>query len=398
MTFTLPFLSSFYPLTGLWVTPRYSTLNFLPFTGLKPYSAPLAVRGNSKYGPAGLFNPTSFASLSIPQQLLPTLSCAANYSLSKSTWSVYSTAQKMLYKCSSETNSNFSLPLTTSDILTFTAWLLNRGIKSSTISSYLAGLRQVHLTNGHVIPEIRSDLVSQILKGQSHLDSISPTPNPTRLPVTPTILRILKYEIRHSSLSKLNKPLLWLLCTLAFHGSFRIIELLSKTKNFFDPDFCLLGRDVNLKSFTLNNSLISVITVTVKSPKAGRPNTKDIIDIYPTNTDLCPVKAFISYTKTNPVSDLNLPFFSLDSGTPVTGNHFNKLLKLWLLPYLDTTWGYISGHSFRAGIPSILGSLGFSDSDIKLAGRWSSRAFETYLKLPRTRRLAMAEAIGGLAL
>ena len=386
----------------IFLTLSQFGLNFLnslfPIIGTLTSLAPKAVRGNSKYGPNGLFNSSSFSSCSIPPHLIQSLTSAANYSLTKQTWSVYRTAQNMLNKCSSETNSIFSLPLNTSDILTFTAWLLNRGVKSSTISSYLSGLRQVHLSNGVDIPIIRSDLISQVLKGQSHLDSLTPNLNPTRLPVSPTILRILKLEINNSSFSKRDKRLIWLLCTLAFHGSFRIIELLSKTKGYFDPDFCLLGNNVILKPFIHNNTTVSVLTVSVKSPKTGRPNTTDIVDVFPTNTDLCPVKAYSDFAKSNPAPNLSLPFFTLSNGSPYSGPQFNSHLKLWLSKYIDPSFGYISGHSFRAGIPSILGNLGFSDSDIKLVGRWSSSAFQSYLKLPRTRRLAMAKAIGGLSL
>ena len=48
---------------------------------------------------------------------------------------------------------------------------------------------------------------------------------------------------------------------------------------------------------------------------------------------------------------------------------FNVHLKTWLTKYLNFNVGYISGHSFRAGIPSVLGSLGFEDHDIKQVGR-----------------------------
>jgi hypothetical protein len=34
----------------------------------------------------------------------------------------------------------------------------------------------------------------------------------------------------------------------------------------------------------------------------------------------------------------------------------------------------------------MLGSLGYSDDEIQASGRWSSRAFEAYLKLKRTKR------------
>jgi hypothetical protein len=41
----------------------------------------------------------------------------------------------------------------------------------------------------------------------------------------------------------------------------------------------------------------------------------------------------------------------------------------------------------------MLGTLGYDDEDIQEVGRWSSRAFEEYLMLPRTKRMAVAKKI-----
>jgi len=42
---------------------------------------------------------------------------------------------------------------------------------------------------------------------------------------------------------------------------------------------------------------------------------------------------------------------------------------------------------------SMMGALGYDDEDIQAVGRWSSRAFEEYLMLPRTKRMAIAKKI-----
>jgi hypothetical protein len=44
----------------------------------------------------------------------------------------------------------------------------------------------------------------------------------------------------------------------------------------------------------------------------------------------------------------------------------------------------------------MLGAAGFSDEEIMAVGRWSSRAFECYVKLARTKRRAIARTIAGL--
>jgi hypothetical protein len=88
--------------------------------------------------------------------------------------------------------------------------------------------------------------------------------------------------------------------------------------------------------------------------------------------------------------------FRREDGSAFTGRRLNETLKKLLHGHLDYDQGRIWTHSFRSGIPSMLGAAGFSDSDIMAVGRWSSRAFECYLKLARTKRKQMARAIAGL--
>ena len=38
----------------------------------------------------------------------------------------------------------------------------------------------------------------------------------------------------------------------------------------------------------------------------------------------------------------------------------------------------------------MMATLGFSEKDIKTAGRWSSSAVEKYIKLPRSKRIMVA--------
>jgi hypothetical protein len=65
-------------------------------------------------------------------------------------------------------------------------------------------------------------------------------------------------------------------------------------------------------------------------------------------------------------------------------------LKERLEGYVEGADKWFTTHSFRTGAASMMAILGYSDSDIKAMGRWSSRAFETYIRLPRTKRIEMA--------
>jgi hypothetical protein len=73
----------------------------------------------------------------------------------------------------------------------------------------------------------------------------------------------------------------------------------------------------------------------------------------------------------------------------LTGSKLNKLLKEWIGEVVPG----VSTHSFRIGAASMMGKLGFSDNDVKAVGRWGSRAFESYIRLPRTKRKMVAEKL-----
>lgn len=132
------------------------------------------------------------------------------------------------------------LPLNQGDLLEFIGWLKDiRKVKSATISSYLSGIRQLHILKGMEPPELRSALVKFLLKGKSNSDNIADRQSNKgmRLPMTMTMMRLLKELLRVSDMPLMDKLLMWTVSTLAFHGAFRIHELLSKVDTDFDPDF-----------------------------------------------------------------------------------------------------------------------------------------------------------------
>lgn len=354
----------------------------------------MAVSGASKYGPSGLFTAQSFSNLTSDSNVASTLSHLANHSITRNTWSTYQTADKMLKLCFNSRNATVSYPLSQGDLLIFISWLSNRGLSPNTISSYLSGIRLVHLTAGLEAPVLRSDIVSQVLTGAKHVDAVTVKSKAFRLPVTPTILRLLKLAISRDDLCQHDSKLYWFLCTLAFHGSFRMGELLCSSPLHFDPNYTLLNSDLKLNTTVINTISTPFLEVTLKSSKSSLTSAV-MIDLFPTNSDLCPLRAF---SKCPAPTSQEQPMFRMSSGKLITTRQFNVKLKYWLKDYLDFSKTAVSGHSFRAGIPSIMSSLGCPDDDLKTIGRWSSRAFKFYTKLPRTNRLAMAKAMGDLNL
>jgi len=324
-----------------------------------------------------------------------------NLGLSQRTWSSYKTAERMWRRCEKDTGQKLELPWGQTQTLLFLDWLLaDRGVSAATASSYLAGIRKLHEIRGLAEPTLKGGLVNQVLKGKKNQEGVEKRnkEDKGRMPVTLTIMKILKEAIRAWDRPVEDKLLLWAVCTMAFHGSFRIHEILCQNENFFDPDFTLLSKDVVLKSHKWGGEqAVKMLQVTLKSPKENKTGKSTVVDIYETGGPTCPLKGFCRWMgKSGTSLEQDNVLFRDRNGVPLTGRKFNALLKRLLEPHIDYSKGQITAHSFRSGVPSLLGNLGHSEEDIKKVGRWSSRSFEHYTKLPRTSRAAIAQKQGKL--
>jgi len=289
------------------------------------------------------------------------------------------------------------LPLKEVDIIVYVGWLIvRRKVKAATINGYLSGLRQLHTVNGAEPPEIRTSLVKSILRGQTNIDNIKKRQGDSqkRLPMTMSIMRQLKEEIRTSTENPKFKLLLWAICTLAFHGAFRIHELLCTTESTFDPDFNLLGNDVSVRQ-EFKEGGEKFLEVKLKCPKESKVGNITIIDVFETKGSICPVKAFTKWRQHTNIDDRQ-PLFRKEDGTPMTGTKLNKWLKDKLGKYIDYGKEKYTSHSFRIGLATTLGVKGCSNKDIKEAGRWNSNTYKIYMRLPRNRREEIAKKIGKL--
>ena len=85
--------------------------------------------------------------------------------------------------------------------------------------------------------------------------------------------------------------------------------------------------------------------------------------------------------------------FLYENGSIYSKHELNKDLDVLLAMYPELkserdTW---SGHSFRAGLATVLSELGFSKEEIQSWGRWSSDAFKVYVKSQVQRRSVRAK-------
>ena len=351
----------------------------------------IAVRGNTKYGPAGLYTPDSFSNLNLPPEIRSTLASTANQAICQKSWSSYKTAMKMLERCLAEHGEQPSLPLPERQVALFVAWMLNRDLSAKTIRAYLSALKTMHTTRGMKPPEMRSPIIQHVLTGRENAENRDKKngQKKIRLPMTPDLMLVLKKLIIKADLGKEDKTCYWSAVTLAFAGGFRMSELLCKKSTEYDPDYCLLTQDIVLKSPADGKASLQV---KIKCDKTNKTHLAVEVDIFSSGSSICPVKAYKKYAAcTNRES--GHPAFRLRSGAALTAKKLNTFLKNNLTPYLGGLNGFISSHSFRIGISSLLANSGMSTEELKCIGRWSSSAYEFYLKLPRTSRLRLAERI-----
>ena len=153
--------------------------------------------------------------------------------------------------------------MTSDQIVTLVMYLREiRKVKKDTIENYLSSLRYIHLSKGVFPGVLRPEVVKTLLKGMSNQDLKAKRSSPDRLPVTLEVMFLLEWELEdRSDWSKEYKLLVWAVSTLAFFGSFRVGELLSKKARSIDPDFDLLLRDVRIVKRMVDKTKVELLEV-----------------------------------------------------------------------------------------------------------------------------------------
>ena len=271
-------------------------------------------------------------------------------------------------------------------VIAFIGWLIAvRKVSTVTINQYLSGLRMVHIKKGILPPNLRPEIVKSILSGHANDDKRKQIP---RLAMTTPIMELVKKLLTLSILPLEMKRLVWVISCLAFHGSFRIHELLSREEQSYDPTSTLLGKDVRLVKTKIDGNLEELLIVHLKSPKEDSLKMGVNVELFATGTITCPVEAWKKWGKVKKVLTEPLkPVFRQPDGKCFTGSLFNKELKKLMGPHIYYDKRKFLSHSFRAGFASMMAEAGYKDEEIMRQGRWKSDAFKVYCKTGRGSRL-----------
>jgi len=202
----------------------------------------------------GRFGAVRFEGLGLPHKITKVLGRAANFSLAELTWRIYRAAFTHISRAEAWAGVQFHLPFTPRMTVTYVGYLLGKPkpCKGETIEKYFSGLRMFHLEQGFNPPCLRSNFVKQILSGAKKMDVEREKLEGKResFSVTIPILKLLKQAIKcNKKWSLCRKILMLCVACLAFNGSFRIHELLSREEETFDPTQNLLGEGCERENY-----------------------------------------------------------------------------------------------------------------------------------------------------
>ena len=331
----------------------------------------------------GRYLERSFPALrNMPRRFVKAAINAANNSLSTNTWKTYKAVKKHVRECEMVIKKELVFPMSPDDVTIFVTYLLSKeNLKATTIHSLLSALRTWHREEGFFLSELRPEIIKTLLSGKENEDAVMAREEGQRQPVYLEHLEVLRYLLElDENKPESEKALIWSVSTLAFWGSFRVCELLPEKSNTIDPRYDLLFRDVRIVMRKVRGKRRKVMLVDLKSPKECKANTGAVtVEIFDNQSDFCPVKAFEKYVEcSGGLSKKNACFRLRRTGLAFRQRRFNDELKNYFDPIVK--YGRVRGHSFRAGLSTLLAEKGFSEDQIITLGRWNSQAYKRYIK------------------
>ena len=288
-------------------------------------------------------------------------------SLAKSSRSVYSRAWALICECLLLLNIRVdlnSLPFSTNVILFFVGFLHLKPLAPATIITYVSAIGYFHKIKNLPDPT-HSYVVQKLLAAITKLDGRGDS----RLPINPIILCQLVQAASVVTNDSYHAILLKAMFVVAFYGLMRVGEIaLAQHKNPV----------LQLHQVTLTPSSVTIKILHFKHHVSSHPF--DIVLPAQANSLICPVKVLSQYLLVRGFQ--HGPLFSFRDGGVVPRSFFASRLN-FCLNFIGLQPQLYHSHSFRIGAASHYASLGMSDSEIRLLGRWKSDSFKRYIRCER---------------
>ena len=258
----------------------------------------------------------------------------------------------------------------------FAATLAVEGLRHRTIKSYMAGVRHLHISEGHGDPfSAGLHRLHYVLRGVKRAEGMSGVAKRERRPITPDLLHKIKV-VWDPRAHEDDVVMLWAACCLAYFGFMRVGELTVPSDDGYDASCHLSWGDVTVDDPTRPSRM----EVRIKASKTDPFRRGISIFIGRVSSDLCPVSAMLAYMVVR--GKIAGPLFRFSDGKPLTRQRLVTAVKDALVK-AGVEPGQYSGHSFRIGAATTAAARGPEDSTVRTLGRWKSLAYLEYIKIPR---------------
>ena len=258
----------------------------------------------------------------------------------------------------------------------FLAFLVERGMQSATVRSYLSAIKSTLLKINYEWNQNTALLGALIRACKLKNDRVK-----TRLPIHCRLLELILFEVqRRFSLSSQHylELLYKSLYILSYYGLMRVGEVTKSTHT-------IKAANVHIAK---NKDKVLLILYSSKTHDEGsRPqkikitsNTQEGSGCY-AKRNFCPFRILRHFLKVRgPFADDKEPLFVFRDKSPVLAEHAQSLLRKLLKDDLGLEAHLYDMHSLRISRSSDLIKYGYSVEEVKWMGQWKSNAVFKYIR------------------
>ena len=241
-------------------------------------------------------------------------------------------------------------------------------IQHSSIKVYLSAVRSLHIEQGFPDPLLNCLRLQRVLRGVKRSQG---SPVAQRLPITDSLLLVIH---RALDFKLFDHCAFWAACMLGYFGFLRAAEFTVPNLAGFSPAIHLSVADIAVDS----HQSPTCLCVRIKASKTDPFRQGCHIHIGLGRAPLCAVHALLAYLSKR--GKAPGPLFLLASGQPLS----RAILTDWLRQIFSTAGieGNFSSHSFRIGAATVAARNGIPDHLIQALGRWTSNAYQLYIRTP----------------
>ena len=231
-----------------------------------------------------------------------------------------------------------------------------------------------------------SPILKRFLTGVNNLqkNAFKEVDKAGRLPVTASLLVSIRGALFSLQWSQYKKKAFWAVLAALFWGSLRANEILCQEATTFNISQSFLESDIRVDNR-------GIVLLWLRDTKAG-PAAGDVVELHPCRTIqlVDPIEAIAEYWQcrnnmfgSDMIAPPRRPFFVQENGNNMTRAVFTKDLRAAIAAvpgFTEKDALLYGGHSARSGLPSLVQEMHLDEDVYKKFGRWSSSAYQSYLK------------------